>query len=161
MITSVLFLDLDDVLIVPSLHKIKSRRRVRDGRKVHYAFLPSARSNLSSLLSTCADTGIVISSTWRLEGRRELETILRLNQCGEFLERLHDDWRTCEPTSGATRSDEIIEWLSRHPEVARVAAIDNDPSIDGKPWAVLVDPTKGFTDEGATAAAVLLRGAHR
>ena len=161
MTTSILFLDLDDVLIVPSLYKIKSRRRVRDGRKVHYAFLPSARSNLTSLLSTCVDTGIVISSTWRMEGRRELETILRLNQCGEFIERLHNDWRTCEPTSSAARVDEIDEWLSRHPEVMHAAAIDNDPSIAGRPWAVLVNPAEGFTDEGTIAAIALLRGALR
>jgi hypothetical protein len=161
MTTSILFLDLDDVLIVPGLYKIKSRRRVRDGRKVHYAFLPSARSCLISLLSSCPETALVVSSTWRMEGRREFETILRLNQCGEFIERLHDDWRTCEPISNATRVDEITEWLTRHSEVMHAAAIDNDPSIAGKPWAVLVDSAEGFTDEGKMATIALLQGAPR
>jgi hypothetical protein len=154
---SVLFLDVDDVLVVPSLYKIKSRRRVRDGRKVHYAFLPSARTCLLSVLSACPDTALVISSTWRLEGIVEFSTIFRLNGCGELLQRLHEDWRTCEEAPAASRADEIAEWLSRHPEVIHAAAIDNDPSIVGRPWAVPVDPEVGFSEELAVAATALLR----
>ena len=154
---SVLFLDIDDVLVVPSLYKIKSRRRVRDGRKVHYAFLPSARACLLSLLSECPDTALVISSTWRLEGIAEFSTIFRLNGCGEYLQRLHGDWRTCDEVRGVSRSDEIDEWLSRHPEVIHAAAIDNDPSIVGRPWAVPIDPLVGFTEEPTLAAIALLR----
>jgi hypothetical protein len=159
MISSILFLDLDDVLIVPALHKIKSRRRVRDGRKVHHSFLPSARVHLLSILAACPDAAVVISSTWRLEPRIEMDTVLRLNGCGEVVERLHEDWRTCGPASQATRADEIAEWLLRHPEVTRAVAIDNDPSIAGRSWAVLVDPATGLTAESVSAATALLLGA--
>ena len=153
----VLFLDVDDVLVVPTLHKIKSRRRVRDGRKVHYAFLPAARTHLMAILSACPDTAVVISSTWRLEGRKEMELVLRLNDCSELIERLHEDWRTCEEARNVSRANEIAEWLSRHPEVTHAAAIDNDVSIAGQPWAIVVDPETGLSAENAGAAITLLQ----
>lgn len=101
----VLFLDIDDVLVVPTLYKIKSRRRVRDGRKVHYAFLPAARTCLLSILDARPDAALVISSTWRLEGPMELATVLRLNGCGDLVQRLHQDWRTRELPPSASRAE--------------------------------------------------------
>jgi hypothetical protein len=153
---SVIFLDLDDVLIVPAMYKIKHGRRVRDGRKVHYAFAPAAKELLLHMIGQCPDTALVISSTWRLEGKAELAALLRLNGCGDILNRLHEDWLTCEPWRGGDRAAEIAEWLSRHPEVTRAAAVDNDASIGGQPWAVLVDPETGLSERNVAAAIALI-----
>ena len=154
---SVLFIDLDDVLIVPTLYKIKHRRRVKDGRKVHYAFSPAALKSLRQITTECPTAALVISSTWRLEGRREVEMVFRLNGCPELLVRFHDDWATRELRPDGNRADEISDWLMRHPEITHAAAIDNNESILGKRWAVLVMPSKGLSDTDAFAAIKLMK----
>jgi hypothetical protein len=95
---------------------------------VHYAFLPSGRACLLSILAACPANALVISSTWRLEGRRQFDTVLRLKGCGELIERLHEDWRTCEPGGEPRRGDR------------------QRPSILGQDWGILVDPTVGLSE---------------
>ena len=143
---AVLFLDFDDVLIVPSLHRIKRKRRARDGRKVHYAFVPEACDALLRIMAASPDTAMVVSSTWRLEGRKEVETVLQLNGCQDLSGRFHLDWATGDEQKGLSRADEISTWLKNHPEVERVAAIDDDLSIASQPWGIWIDPTSGLTD---------------
>lgn len=59
---------------------------------------------------------------WRLDhdGAAFL-TILNRNG---FTGTIHDDWRTKH--FGRMRGEEILEWLSRHPEVTRHVILDDD-----------------------------------
>jgi hypothetical protein len=79
-----------------------------------------------------------------LEGRKEVETVLRLNGCNELLERFHHRWSTGLEQPGVSRADEISDWLQDHPEVERVAAVDDDLSIVSQPWGVWIDPAIGL-----------------
>jgi hypothetical protein len=70
---------------------------------------------------------LVISSTWRREGREFIERMLALN--GVNPRHLHDDWSTARINKA--RDDELREWLSRHDEVSDFIIVDDDESIYG------------------------------
>lgn len=67
----------------------------------------------------CKESGakIVMSSAWR-NIRGSFDTFSKV-----FEGDLHEDWRTGILN---TRGDEILEWLSRHPEVGNFVAVDDD-----------------------------------
>lgn len=43
-----------------------------------------------------------------------------------------------------------------HPEIRVAAALDDDPSITGRRWAVLIDPATGLTHADVARAVALL-----
>lgn len=67
----------------------------------------------------------VISSTWRDSGRGWIVNLLKENRVS--VERLHPDWATPRYGGGsmATRTEEILLWLTQHPEVRQWVAIDD------------------------------------
>jgi hypothetical protein len=152
-VTAALFLDWDDVLILPHLHGKKRRWRVSGGRKVCYLFAPDALAALRAVLDACPAAALVLSSTWRGEGRAMVETVLRMNGAAELAGRFHPDWITPD---GANRAAEIDGWLAVHPDITAAAALDDDPAIAGRPWAVLIDPGTGLTNADAARAVALL-----
>ncbi len=98
-----LFLDWDDVLILPHVHGKKRRWRVSGGRKVCYLFAPDALTGLRAMLDACPAAALVLSSTWRGEGRAMVETVLHMNGGAELAERCQcrlDHAGRCHPRGG-------------------------------------------------------------
>jgi hypothetical protein len=98
---------------------------------------------VSFLRWACAKSGamIVMSSAWRtIPEAKEWFTQV-------FDKHLHADWRTKEDfRTLATRSDEINEWLSRHPEVGDFVVIDDTAHglEKHRPQLVLTDEEDGM-----------------
>jgi hypothetical protein len=79
------------------------------------------------LRRVCATgVGIVVSSSWR----DAEETCKAKLKEGDLLRFLHDDWRTPhmyqDGQSAGSRSREVADWLTRHPEVADYRILDDD-----------------------------------
>lgn len=72
---------------------------------------------------------IVISSTWRKCADLSVfqERIWdNYTPCNiKLLDNLHEDWRTGYSKDGF-RGGEVVEWLSRHPEVEKYVCVDDD-----------------------------------
>ncbi len=95
------------------------------------------RIAIGRLNRICHDAGaqIVISSTWRRFDSHD--TINWLCYYGLDVDLVHEDWRTkyltikkevcgLECEQEVRRGAEVLEWLSRHPEVTHHAIIDDD-----------------------------------
>lgn len=81
---------------------------------------------------------LVISSTWRLlYHKNSIEMYLRSHGFPDGI--LHADWGTKEL---GVRSEEIKEWISRHPEATVFVAIDDD-TLNMPEW-VATDGDEGF-----------------
>lgn len=119
MASRIIFLDIDGPMI-PVRAWVYEKVTGKDD-----AFDPVAASFIRRLLDQ-TDTQLVISSTWRLHGKQCVEALLAANEIDP--DRLHDDWRTPR-LADQTRSDEIRDWLDRHPEIQHYVAID-DESLD-------------------------------
>lgn len=116
----ILFLDVDGVL--------NHRAIYQPGNSA-----PLCPHAIERLHQVVAATGcsVVLSSTWRKEPR----LVERLRGEG-VLQAAHPDYRTKDRApsrmrgspflAGGLRGKEIAEWLSRHPEVARFAIVDDD-----------------------------------
>jgi hypothetical protein len=79
-------------------------------------------------LAELADAKIVISSSWRNLSRDKESFIPKFQHLGFDPALLHDDW--CTPTFGGShpvREQEILDWVSRHPEVTHYITIDDEP----------------------------------
>jgi len=123
----VIFLDMDGVISTARAHKARAGDIWPD-RWID----AEAVANLNDL---CARSGaiVVVSSTWRLNhDGGEFLTILNRNG---FTGTIHDDWRTkslitavpgSSLVAATMRGEEVLEWLSRHPEVTRHVILDDD-----------------------------------
>lgn len=95
------------------------------------------------------ETGVkvVMSSTWRIVAPE-----LMMERLKDFRMEtlLHEDYQTKDligPFQKYNRSDEIKEWLSRHPEVEKYVIVDDDKSLFDKyhlDEMVLTHEGKGF-----------------
>jgi hypothetical protein len=110
----VLFLDVDGVLNRQSLLTVVAET---------FALCPIACARLKTLI---ARTGarIVLSSSWRISEPH----VAFLHKHG-VLDEAHEDWHTKELPGDPERGYEILEWLSRHPEVTRYAIVDDNDDI--------------------------------
>lgn len=124
---SVIFLDMDGVISTFRAYKAQVGWPVPD-RWID-------REAVANLNDLCEKSGalIVVSSTWRLN--LTADNFLAILQCHGFKHAMHDDWRTKDlsitlPGSplfrATTRSEEVLEWMSRHPEVTRHVILDDD-----------------------------------
>lgn len=107
------------------------------------------------------DAQLVVTSSWRKLGRRNVEHILDIN--GLSSTWLHASWCTEPEGKGATRSDEIYQWLNRvqHAggEIESYAVFDDDPSILSLPGGVLVPYADGIRwADFCSASAALGKG---
>jgi len=144
-VCSVIFLDIDGVIT---------------SRRVHVAYGddgpwsrpdPVAVAFLNRLVADACAT-VVISSSWRKEESREF--ILNMLVQAGFTGELHDDWAT--PDIGH-RGDEVADWLSRHLEVVRWVALDDDASgFRRRQQVVTTSLEEGFLLEHYRRARVLL-----
>jgi hypothetical protein len=122
----VLFLDVDGVL----------NYRAIFGQGTPSPVCPTAFRRVREVVqATGAKIGL--SSTWRRGTRGADRHLDKLERIGLF-ELTHDDWRTPYdlPARGdgpladyPSRGDEIADWLSRHPEVAAYAIVDDDSDM--------------------------------
>jgi len=113
----VLFLDVDGPLI-PKRAIILHEK----GDGSYKRFDPVAAEMISIILREL-DVWIVLSSTWRARPLEDLEDIFRDNK---VLAKFHPDWRTTVKHPKFSRREQILEWISRHPEVKSWAAVDDE-----------------------------------
>jgi hypothetical protein len=89
---------------------------------------------------------LVITSSWKRIGQKNIEFILDIN--GLPSNFLHLRWCTEPVDHAARRCDEITQWLSRASrageEILSYAALDDDPSIISLPGGVLVPYADGI-----------------
>ena len=126
---------------------------------------PVAWARLEAIV---ASTGakIVLSSTWRRNEHPDDPYHAKLRRIGLF-RHTHADWRTrydLPPRSdGAlkewpSRGDEIAEWLSRHPDIATFAIVDDDADMRDDQRHVFVQTSfdTGLTDDHCNALIKIL-----
>lgn len=111
---------------------------------------------LHRIVTSCG-AGVCLSSSWRSSDWGVDEVNAQLERVG----------LACiigkTPTHGyATRSDEILHWLSQHPETEHFVALDDMDLTypHGEPMArhfVHVDEERGLTDADAEAAMACLK----
>lgn len=153
---SVLFLDVDGVLCCTRVHVLNGDRGM-----VWRSFDPMGIQALNRL-EDFARCWVVVSSTKRLTHTREgFERKLR---AAGWYGKLHEDWRTPSiPGDGSRtpRGRECRDWLARHPDIARWAALDDDSDyVPGDPL-VLTDPYNGISFQAFEHALALLTGQPR
>lgn len=131
----VLFLDFDGPMI-PSRAYLLPASETMNGE----AMDPIAVAMVNRLLRV-APAQLVISSSWRSQGRDIIVKVLQDNGVDTGL--LHKDWRTGatvpegtrfgDAESGAAfaaiRGHQIATWLAAHPEVTEWVVFDDDPVV--------------------------------
>jgi hypothetical protein len=117
----IIFLDIDGPMIPVRASFLHSQSFI------HSVFDPCAAGMVSALLRDDADTRLVISSTRRRRGKDHIITLLDSNNIPA--NKLHSDWSTTHQYH-LTRSEEIRDWLQRHPEVTSYIAIDDETLDD-------------------------------
>jgi HAD domain in Swiss Army Knife RNA repair proteins len=137
-VSAVVFLDMDGVLSTRRAYSaaMEAEKNGLMVRPVPDRWIDAdAMTNFNDLIERSGAL-VVVSSTWRLDhhhtdGSKFLD-ILRRNG---FVGTLHNDWRTKDlshPIAGSViiqgkmRGDEVLEWLSRHPDITRYAILDDD-----------------------------------
>lgn len=134
----VIFLDIDGVLNCKS---------TPNPRHFPYMIEPTLLNRLNRLVQE-TQSEIVLSSTWRLDPIGRLAA-------GHWGLQPFD---VCPDMPGCPRRDEVLTWLSLHPDATRFVVIDDeDDELDDLP---LFQPSsgKGLTDEIADGAAAYLEG---
>ena len=134
----VIFLDIDGVL---------NARSTPNPRKFPYVIDPVLLGRLKRLVEN-TQSKIVLSSTWRLDPIG----VLAARHWGLPL------FDICPDMPGSPRRDEMLSWLSSHPDVQRFAVIDDeDDELDDLP---LFQPSsaEGLTDEIVEAVTAYLDG---
>jgi hypothetical protein len=133
----ILFLDFDGPMI-------PHRSKILPGNNAS-GFWPSQFDPVTSCwleaILQASGARLVISSTWRREGRDFIERMLAVNCISPG--HLHEDWSTAR--INRVRDEEIREWLSRHNDVDDFIVIDDEESISSfGDHAVLVDYDDGM-----------------
>lgn len=113
--TTCIFLDFDGPMIPVKAFYLPNQT------KPARIFDPCAVALLLSVIKR-SNAKLVISSTHRQHGITDVKRTLRLN--GLPVKALHKDWAT--PIGPKTRSEEIKQWLSAHPDVTNYVAIDDE-----------------------------------
>jgi hypothetical protein len=141
---SILFLDVDGVLVTP-----------RSGL-AHGGPEPFDREACLILDRLCSLAGarIVVSSTWREEQTREtFAALLERHDLSPSL--LHEDWAT--PILRTNRQREIDSWLREHPEVTNWVVLDDGVGLDqDSPRLVQTDCDDGIRFRDVLALCALL-----
>ncbi|NJO48190.1 MAG: hypothetical protein HC840_00580 [Leptolyngbyaceae cyanobacterium RM2_2_4] len=90
-----------------------------------HEFCPIALSNVEELFRRVPDLKIVVSSTWRLGNT--VEDLQKILSGAPLVAAAVID--TTPAFRDGPRGNEIQDWLSRHPEVAEYAIIDDDSDM--------------------------------
>lgn len=170
----VIFLDFDGVLNSAASFLMEDRKRRGKGKRHRQSFCPVnetlcnvCTSNFKYLLDKVQDAKIVISSSWR--EYYDLDWLrAKLESYGIDPKRVIDktpSLKVQEMYGTATyqnRSDEIGDWLDKHPEVEKFVILD-DNLLGGSRFCIGVDFVKtrwnvGMTLEHALEAIRLLTG---
>jgi hypothetical protein len=134
--SKVIFVDVDGPMIPVRAYWLPGQTKPAS------VFDPVAVSLLNKLIE---DSGaqIVISSTWRMRGRKIVVALLKRNNIDPA--HLHEDWET-PLTWGGERAREISLWLEDHPEVTHYVAIeDEEMHVESIPSAVKADAYEGLS----------------
>ncbi len=133
----VIFLDFDGPMIPVRAYWLPTQTK-----PIVSIFDPVAASLVNKLIAE-AQAKVVISSSWRHQGRDKVVEVLSKN--GMDPTALHEDWETpCKLSS--QRIHDIKWWLDDHPEVTHYVAIDDtDLDVEFIPNAVKADTYEGLS----------------
>jgi hypothetical protein len=134
---SVLFLDVDGPLI-PG----RARRLHQRGSGSLNTWDPCAVAVIAALLQE-TNSRIVVSSQGRILGMRRFKEQMEQNGMPWLL---HEDW-AISTDKKMVRSEQIREWLSRHPEVTAYAVLDDENMPEFGSRMIKVTYNDGFLYE--------------
>lgn len=147
----IIFLDMDGVLSTVRGWLTNTDKEIPD------RWIDPVAVKLLNIICAETDAVVVVSSTWRLNEQRA--NFLDILQRNGFAGSIHDDWRTKDlRPQNKNRGHEVVEWLSRHPEIEDHVILDDDSDFqDGQPL-VLTDSYNGLLYEHFNEAKrILLR----
>jgi hypothetical protein len=147
----------DEANVPPLPHPIPQTFGVDSSLSQRRKFDPVAVALLNKL-TVGHNARLVISSSWRNVGRKNMEFILGEN--GISPDRLHEVWKTPARLS-SSRGDEISMWLNEieHPDpIEAYVALDDDASICKLHGHVLVTFRDGMQWEHFCSASAALGG---
>ncbi len=166
-----LFLDVDGVLNHAKFrHGLTSKLDTHSGTILTASQIAEATEKfdadcVAELARIVRETGckIVLSSAWRLSGIQEGSAFINaLVKTGtdENVRTIRNALIDRTPDLnyfGKSREDEILDWLSNHPEVERYVAVDDwNLNLDGN--SVRTDDEYGLTQEKADEVIRKLKG---
>lgn len=138
----VIFLDMDGVLVtLRRFHAQKAKGLPSFGAN---GIDPECVANLNALVAA-SEAKIVVSSTWRLNRTRA--SFSDIFEAVGVTAALHPDWRTVrlDGYHKYHRGDEVLEWLSGHPEATAYVALDDDNDFHPDQNLVLTEFESGLT----------------
>lgn len=153
--SKIIFLDMDGVLCT-------GRASISMNEKGLMRYLDPVGCNFIQRLVVENNAQVVISSTWRHEGRRAVANALSCAGFQPIVHAFHEDW--CTPTftdrDPTIRGREIGRWLDEHDETENYIIIDDDADMLGYQWSRLVntDCRNGVLLEHYELADKLLKG---
>lgn len=123
---NIIFLDFDGVICT-------YRGCVSVGEVGVFTYLDPVACNLVIQLIEKSGASVVISSTWRHEGKERLCGLLKSAGFSKIVNALHFDWKTPDLSrvKNACRGDEIAAWLEIHSDVDNYVILDDvDEMLD-------------------------------
>lgn len=119
----ILFLDIDGVIASLNYIRQSSRIRMPHPDEYGYGFDPICVDHLKTILESCPDVKIVLSSSWKSMGLAKVQDMWKIrNVPGEVID-ITPDLYVME------RGLEIDKWITQHPEITTYCIIDDDSDM--------------------------------
>ena len=165
-VPKVIFLDFDGVMNTERYIAEQRRNGLPVSDRYGYLFDPKAVENLRRIIDATG-AAMVISSSWRLEGKERMEAMwheraLPGQLIGVTGQSLHANFpMSAGETAGATKGEEIRGWLKEHASKSyRYVIFDDEADIrpEQRPHFIQTDPRIGITRADAERAIRILNG---
>lgn len=150
----IIFLDIDGVLNVENDLLLRIKRNQPTIDKYGHLFCPSAVEYLKYLIKEF-DAKIVISSSWRWNGIKEMKNLWKdRNLPGEVIDVTYswtstniEEQNKLRPLGSMNRGQEIELYLDTHPEVYNYVIFDDDSDMTERtfPHFIKCNPLYGIT----------------
>ncbi len=150
----IIFLDIDGVL-----NNLNHFKKINMGKASYTSVDKNCVKYLNYILDE--DTQVVISSTWRLGDDSVYDICKKSLSDAGFIGNIHKDWRTKwlfkeDGIIPLPRGNEILEWLSRHPEITNFVCLDDDDDFTKECNLVKTCSNAGLTFIDALKAKAVL-----
>lgn len=150
---NVIFLDIDGVLNVENDLLLRIKRNQPTMDKYGHLFCPSAVEYLKYIINEF-DAKIVISSSWRWNGIKEMQNLWRDRNLPGWVIDVTYSWTSTNieeqnrlRPSSMNRGQEIELYLDTHPGISNYVIFDDDTDMTDRtlPHLVKCDPRYGIT----------------
>lgn len=170
----VIFLDFDGVLNTKRHNAARRQAALPLSDKYGYLFDPASVSNLQKIVDA-TEASIVITSSWRLEGRERMEMLWHDRKLPGFLLGItgqhytgmdplnmldDEDPDAQEDPDRIVKGVDIDQWLMRHAPLRYTYVIlddENDLLPGQQSYFIRIDPHVGITEEDARRAIRILK----